>query len=303
MSYFTQMVGLAVHNFISAATGIAVADRADPRPAPGAAPATIGNFWVDLTRGDALHPAADLPRGRAGPGRRRACSRTSTATSRRRRSRARRRRSPGAGRLARRAIKQLGHQRRRLLQRQLGPPVREPDAADQLHRRCSRSSLIPAGADLHLRPDGRRHAPGLGALGGDERPVPRSAWRSPLPIEQRGNPLLAALGVDQAADGAGQAGGNMEGKEVRFGIAASALWAVVTTAASCGAVNAMHDSFTPLGGLVPLLNMQLGEVIFGGVGAGPVRHADLRHPGRLHRRADGRAHARVPRQEDRGRSR
>ena len=85
--------------------------------------------------------------------------------------------------------------------------------------------------------------------------------------EQAGNPLLAPLGVDQAA-GAAQAGGNMEGKEVRFGIAASALFAAATTAASCGAVNAMHDSFTPLGGLVPLVLMQLGEVVFGGVGSG-----------------------------------
>jgi K+-transporting ATPase ATPase A chain len=77
--------------------------------------------------------------------------------------------------------------------------------------------------------------------------------------EAAGNPLIHALGID---------GGNMEGKEVRFGIALSALFAVVTTAASCGAVNAMHDSFMPLGGMVPLINMQLGEVIVGGVGAG-----------------------------------
>jgi K+-transporting ATPase ATPase A chain len=83
--------------------------------------------------------------------------------------------------------------------------------------------------------------------------------------ESRGNPLLA--GTDQAA-GALCPGGNMEGKEVRFGIANSALFATVTTAASCGAVNSMHDSFTPIGGLVPLVNMMLGEVIFGGVGAG-----------------------------------
>jgi K+-transporting ATPase ATPase A chain len=85
--------------------------------------------------------------------------------------------------------------------------------------------------------------------------------------EARGNPLVAALGVDQRAS-AVQPGGNMEGKEVRFGIAGSALFATVTTDASCGAVNSMHDSFTPLGGLVPLVNMQLGEVVFGGVGAG-----------------------------------
>jgi len=86
-------------------------------------------------------------------------------------------------------------------------------------------------------------------------------------FEQQANPVLAALGVD-GAQGALQAGGNMEGKEVRFGIAASTLFAAVTTAASCGAVNAMHDSFMPLGGMVPLVLMQLGEVVFGGVGSG-----------------------------------
>jgi K+-transporting ATPase ATPase A chain len=88
-----------------------------------------------------------------------------------------------------------------------------------------------------------------------------------LHSEQQGNPAIAGLGVDQAA-GAIQSGGNMEGKETRFGIAASALFATITTATSCGAVNGMHDSFTPLGGLVPLFQMQLGEVVFGGVGTG-----------------------------------
>jgi potassium-transporting ATPase potassium-binding subunit len=85
--------------------------------------------------------------------------------------------------------------------------------------------------------------------------------------EQQGNPLLAALGADAQAS-ATQSGGNMEGKEVRFGINASALFATITTAASCGAVNSMHDSYTPLGGAVPLVMIQLGEVIFGGVGSG-----------------------------------
>jgi K+-transporting ATPase ATPase A chain len=83
--------------------------------------------------------------------------------------------------------------------------------------------------------------------------------------EARGNPLLA--GTDQGAT-AQQTGGNMEGKEVRFGIANTALWATVTTDASCGAINGWHDSFTPVGGMVPLINIMLGEVIFGGVGAG-----------------------------------
>jgi K+-transporting ATPase ATPase A chain len=87
------------------------------------------------------------------------------------------------------------------------------------------------------------------------------------PAEQAGNPILARQGV-QSSPTAGQAGGNMEGKEVRFGIASSALFAVITTDASCGAVNGMHDSYTPLGGLVPLFNIQTGEVIFGGTGAG-----------------------------------
>ncbi len=86
-------------------------------------------------------------------------------------------------------------------------------------------------------------------------------------FEQQGNPSLAALGVDQTAT-ATQPGGNMEGKEARFGIAASTLFATITTAASCGAVNSMHDSFTPLGGAVPLVLIQLGEVVFGGVGSG-----------------------------------
>jgi K+-transporting ATPase ATPase A chain len=85
--------------------------------------------------------------------------------------------------------------------------------------------------------------------------------------EQQGNPLFTPLGVDQAQT-ALQAGGNMEGKETRFGIVASSLFATITTSASCGAVNAMHDSFTPLGGLVPLWLIELGEVVFGGVGAG-----------------------------------
>jgi K+-transporting ATPase ATPase A chain len=85
--------------------------------------------------------------------------------------------------------------------------------------------------------------------------------------EQQGNPLIAKLGVDQTAS-LTQPGGNMEGKESRFGIGASALFATITTVTSSGAVNSMHDSFTPLGGLVPLFNMQLGEVVFGGVGSG-----------------------------------
>jgi K+-transporting ATPase ATPase A chain len=85
--------------------------------------------------------------------------------------------------------------------------------------------------------------------------------------ESQGNPAFAALNIDSAPS-ALQAGGNMEGKEVRFGIANSAIWATATTDASNGSVNSMHDSYTPLGGIVPIINMQLGEIIFGGVGSG-----------------------------------
>jgi K+-transporting ATPase ATPase A chain len=92
--------------------------------------------------------------------------------------------------------------------------------------------------------------------------IPIGLW-----AEQSGNPLLSDIGVDQQFE-AGQAGGNMEGKELRFGIAQSSLWSAVTTAASNGSVNSMHDSYTPLGGLVPLFLMQFGEVVFGGVGSG-----------------------------------
>ncbi len=111
------------------------------------------------------------------------------------------------------------------------------------------------------------------------------------PVEAGGNPAFAAMHVDSAA-GALQAGGNMEGKEVRFGIANSALFATVTTDTSCGAVNTMHDSLLPLAGMMPMVNIMLGEIIFGGVGLGPVRHARLRHPRGVRGRADGRAHAR-----------
>src|SRR5215469_1745094 len=88
-----------------------------------------------------------------------------------------------------------------------------------------------------------------------------------LSFEQAGNPLLTHIGVNQQVT-AYQAGGNMEGKEVRFGITQSVLWAVTTTVTSCGAVNSFHDSYTPLAGMIPLTNIALGEIIFGGVGSG-----------------------------------
>ena len=109
--------------------------------------------------------------------------------------------------------------------------------------------------------------------------------------EANGTSALSALGLT---------GGNMEGKEVRFGIVASSLFAVITTAASCGAVNAMHDSFTALGGMIPLINIQLGEIIVGGVGSGLYGMLSVRRAGDLRRRPDGRPHPGICRQEDRG---
>ena len=117
--------------------------------------------------------------------------------------------------------------------------------------------------------------------------------------EQLGNPHVAALGVDQTAS-ALQPGGNMEGKEARFGIAASTLFATITTGTSCGAVNSMHDSYTPLGGFVPLFNMMLGEVVFGGVGTGLYSMLIFAIIGVFIAGPHDRPHARVPRQEDRG---
>ena len=292
MSYLTQMLGLAVQNFVSAASGMAVL-VALIRGFARRQAQTIGNFWVDLTRSTLyiLLPLSLAARGRADVAGRRAdvravperssssrspsrcrsrttrasrCSTRPATPSRSRRSHradvaARPGREPDRDQAAR-------HERRRLLQRELRASVRESDAALELPRDAL-DPADPGGALLHVRTHGRRHAPGLGRARRDARDL-RAARRSATSRpSRRGNPQLAALGVDQAAS-ATQAGGNMEGKETRFGIANSALWAVATTAASNGSVNAMHDSFTPLGGLIPMWLMQLGEVVFGGVGSG-----------------------------------
>jgi K+-transporting ATPase ATPase A chain len=154
------------------------------------------------------------------------------------------------------AIKQLGHQWRRLLERKLGGSVREPDPDQQFPA----ADLYPAhlgGAHPHLRAHGQGRAAWLGALCRHVGHLPR--FGGLLVLGGRGNPNFAALGLDPA---------NMEGKEVRFGIANSSLWEVATTAASNGSVNSMHDSFTPLGGMMALIMMQFGEIIYGGVGSG-----------------------------------
>ena len=152
------------------------------------------------------------------------------------------------------------HQRRRLLQRQRRPPLREPDAVHELPLDVH-DLRDPVGAHLHLRPHGARTSGTAGRSGARWRIIFFAGVVACYHFEAQGNPALAGLPVDQSI-------GNMEGKEARFGVSASALYATVTTDASCGAVNSMHDSFTPLGGLVPLANIQLGEVVFGGTGAG-----------------------------------
>ena len=274
MSYLTQMLGLTVQNFVSAATGMAVL-VALIRGFTRRQAAGVGNFWVDLVALHALRPAAALARARARCSSRRAWCRPSR---RRRRCRCSSRRPTADGN----AVTHAGdraraggladrdqaarHQRRRLLQRELGPSAREPDAALELPR-GARDPADRGGALLHVRRAGAGPPPGLGALRRDVRDLRPAAARVRRRRAGAATRCSTALGVDQAAS-ALQAGGNMEGKEVRFGIANSALWATATTAASNGSVNAMHDSFTPLGGLVPMWLMQLGEVVFGGVGSG-----------------------------------
>ena len=159
------------------------------------------------------------------------------------------------------AIKQLGTNGGGLLQRQRRPSVREPERRSTNFLEMFAIFAISAGLTYTFGKMAGRPAAGLGAVRRDGAPLLRSAWPWPTGPRREQPGRSRGLAVDPAA-------GNMEGKEVRFGIADSALCATATTDASCGAVNAMHDSFTPLGGLVPLVNIQLGEVVFGGVGAG-----------------------------------
>ena len=196
------------------------------------------------------------------------------------------------------AIKQLGTNGGGFFNVELGASVREPDAAVELPR-GARDPADPGGALLHVRPHGRRHAAGLGRARRDARDLRAADVRRVSSAEQSGNPRARGSSAPITARRRLQPGGNMEGKEVRFGIANSALWAAATTAASNGSVNSMHDSYTPLGGLVPMWLMQLGEVVFGGVGSGLYGMLMFAHRRRVHRRPHGRPHAGVSRQEDR----
>jgi potassium-transporting ATPase potassium-binding subunit len=292
MSYLTQMAGLAVQNFLSAASGIVVAIALIRGLARHTA-ATIGNFWADVTRAtlyvllpvslllavvlasqgviqnfspyqdvttvEALtyqQPKADAAgnpvKDTAGnPVMETLTTRTQTL--------------PMGPIASQESIKELGTNGGGFLNANSAHPYENPSALTNFLEMLA-ILIIPTGLTYtfgRMVGDTRQGWAVLAAMG----ILFVALLTVTVHSEQQGNPLIAQLGVDQAA-GATQAGGNMEGKETRFGIAASALFATITTATSCGAVNGMHDSFTPLGGFVPLFQMQLGEVVFGGVGTG-----------------------------------
>ena len=270
MSYLTQMLGLSVQNFVSAATGMAVL-VAMIRGFQRTHADGIGNFWADLTRGvlyillplsfliavvlvgqgvvQTFKPYQSVP----------LVEQVGAATENTTQTLAL---GPAASQIA---IKQLGTNGGGFFNANSAHPYENPTPLSNFLEMLL-LVLIPA-ALCHT----------FGTMVGD----PRQGWTIlsamtlvllslilvTVAAEQGGNPALTALGAEQSVS-IDQAGGNMEGKETRFGIVNSALWATATTAASNGSVNAMHDSFTPLGGLIPMWLIQLGEVIFGGVGSG-----------------------------------
>ena len=263
MSYLTQMLALTVQNFLSAATGIVVA-IALMRGFARHTAHNIGNAWVDLTR-ITLYVLLPLALVFAvvlvsqGAIQNFAAYQDVTTLEHATQTLAM---GPVA---SQEAIKMLGTNGGGFFNANSAHPFENPTPLTNFLQMLA-IFLIP-GALCYT----------FGRMVGDTR----QGWAvlaamtvlfvvmavGAITFEQQGNPLFAAAGVDQAAS-ATQAGGNMEGKETRFGIADSGLFATITTAASCGAVIAMHDSFTPLGGMVPLVLMQLGEVVFGGVGSG-----------------------------------
>jgi K+-transporting ATPase ATPase A chain len=255
MSYFVQMVGLTVQNFVSAATGIAIA-MALIRGFARASGKSIGNFWVDLTRCTLylllpLCIVLTLVYVWLGMPQTLGAYVDATTLEGAKQTIAL---GPVASQIA---IKMLGTNGGGFFNANAAHPFENPNAISNLIQMLTIFALGAALTNVFGRMVGSQRqgwailaSMGVLFIAG----VVVCYW-----AEAAGNPLVHALGID---------GGNMEGKETRFGIAASALFAVITTAASCGAVNAMHDSFTALGGMIPLINMQLGEVIVGGVGAG-----------------------------------
>jgi K+-transporting ATPase ATPase A chain len=263
VSYFTQMVGLAVHNFTSAAAGIATA-MAVVRGFSRRSANSIGNFWVDLTRATlyVLIPlsivGALLLVSQGAIQNFRAYDKVATLEG-------------GAQTIAQgptasqEAIKMLGTNGGGFFNANSAHPFENPTPFANFLQ-VLYIFVVPAGLTYTFGRMVKDTRQGW-ALFAAMSVVFLLGVFVVYPAEQSGNPNLTKLGVEDAATDT-QPGGNMEGKEVRFGIPGTALFAVVTTDASCGAVNSMHDSFTPLGGMVPMVNIQLGEVIFGGVGAG-----------------------------------
>ena len=257
MSYLSQMAGLTVQNFLSAATGIALA-VALVRGFARAESKGIGNFWADMVRATlyVLLPFCVLLTvfyvWQGVPQNLSSYVEATTVEGARQTIA----QGPVASQLA---IKMLGTNGGGFFNANSAHPYENPTAFSNLVQMLSIFAIGAALTNVFGRAVGDERqgwailaAMGVLFLAG----IVVCYW-----AEAGGNPLIGALGVDNAA-------GNMEGKEVRFGITLSTLFAVITTAASCGAVNAMLDSFMPLGGMVPLLNILLGEIIIGGVGAG-----------------------------------
>jgi potassium-transporting ATPase potassium-binding subunit len=280
MSYLTQMAGLAYHNFVSAAVGIVLA-IALVRGISRRESNTLGNFWADMTRCllwvllpaclvvsmvlvsqgviqnlkpyatvQLVEPQTVQTQGSDGK------TVTQTVTQQ----------TIALGPTAsQEVIKELGTNGGGFFYANSAHPFENPTPLSN-YIEMILIFAIPSGLTYTLgRMTGsQRHGWAVWAA---MAVLFLAAVTSAYWAEARGNPLLASAGADQHAT-ALQPGGNMEGKEVRFGIANSALFATVTTDASCGAVNGMHDSYTPLGGMIPLINIMLGEIVFGGVGAG-----------------------------------
>ena len=261
MSYLSQMAGLAWHNFTSAAAGIGVAlalARGLTRRGGPDGPRTLGNFWVDLIRSIiyVLLPASLLialffvSQGAL----------QTLAPYRELTTLEGLKQVLALGPVAsQEAIKQLGTNGGGFFNANSAHPFENPTPLANFVQMVL-IFAIPAALTWTYGRMARSQRQGW-ALFGAMLALFLAGYGVVTWAEHRPNPALAGLAIDQSA-------GNMEGKEVRFGVDATALFATATTDASCGAVNGMHDSFTPLGGLVPLVNIQLGEVIFGGVGAG-----------------------------------
>jgi potassium-transporting ATPase potassium-binding subunit len=280
LSYLTQMAGLAYHNFVSAATGIALA-VAFIRGIAQKEQDSLGNFWVDLVRcslwvllpfcvvGSLVLVSQGVVQNLR-PYDKVAVVDPQTVTS-----------SDAAGKpqttvvreqviaqgpvASQEIIKEFGTNGGGFMNANSSHPFENPTPLSNFFEMVC---IFAISAGLTYTLGQMTGSPKHGwAVWGAMAFLFLAGVTTAYWAEARGNPLLTAAGADQTANALAP-GGNMEGKECRFGIANSALFATVTTDASCGAINGWHDSFTPLGGLVPLTNIMLGEVIFGGVGAG-----------------------------------